>query len=324
MAGAQARTIFMFDAARRSARTTASTIPKQVGAVQMRIAFTMDDLPLWPMSYPPLGYTAEGIVRSIREALNRHAIPGVYAFSNSWPLADHPEFAAILDDWVADGHHVANHTHGHIELPDVPADTFVADIARAETILSPWLDRAPRRLFRHPLCHWGETPEKLAQVNTFLAGAGLTPVDVTSWAYEWTWNQAYRNALDAGDADAKAFVRQSFLDFSVAQLRHDQDCARAVFGAEVTGIALGHNVPFFADIADAYFARLIDEGVTFVPLDEALDQPCQAAVGSVVSDKFLVLQQKLADASGKPLAKIAPGWTATYARIVDMARGQTG
>ena len=29
----------------------------------MKIAFTMDDLPLWPQSYPPPGYSAEGIVK---------------------------------------------------------------------------------------------------------------------------------------------------------------------------------------------------------------------------------------------------------------------
>lgn len=68
----------------------------------MRAAFTIDDLPLWPMSYPPEGYTADGIVTSIRAALHEHEIHGVYAFSNAWPLDKHPEMAKILDDWVAD------------------------------------------------------------------------------------------------------------------------------------------------------------------------------------------------------------------------------
>jgi peptidoglycan/xylan/chitin deacetylase (PgdA/CDA1 family) len=290
----------------------------------MQIAFTMDDLPLWPQSYPPDGYTADGIVTAIRRALKLHDITGVYAFSNSWPLDTHPEFAGILDDWVADGHHIANHTHGHVQLPDVTASAFMADIDKAERQLAPWLARAPRKLFRHPLCHWGETPDKLHAVNAHLAATGIMPVDVTSWAYEWTWNRAYRNALDARDTKAQAYVRQSFLDFSVAQLRHDHATAQDWFGQEVIGITLGHNVPFFADIAADYFGRLIAEGVTFVPLEAALDQPFQARVGSVVSGKFLVLQQKLADAAGTPLPQIAPSQHETYARIVDMAKGQTG
>ena len=124
----------------------------------MKIAFTMDDLPLWPQSYPPQGYTADGIVRSIRDALTEYAIEGVYSFSNSWSLARHPEMSKILDDWVADGHHLANHTHSHLQLQDVTAEAFIADIDEAQRCLAPWTSQAPLKLFRHPLCHWGETP----------------------------------------------------------------------------------------------------------------------------------------------------------------------
>lgn len=226
----------------------------------VRIAFTIDDLPLWPQSYPPVGYTAEGIVDAIRSALQEHGIHGVYAFSNSWPLEENPEYAKIFDDWVADGHHVANHTHSHVQLPDVTADAFIADIDAAEHHLRPWLSKAPLKLFRHPLCHWGDTARKLEDVNAHLRTLGLMPVDVTSWAYEWTWNRAYRNALDANDADAVKFVKSSFLDFSAAQLRHDMAAAEAWFGGEIVGIALGHNVPFFADIAMDYFSRLKQGG----------------------------------------------------------------
>ena len=290
----------------------------------LKIAFTLDDLPLWPMSWPPAGYTPQGIARAIREALGQHGIAGVYAFANSWPLDDHPELAAILDDWVADGHHVANHTHSHVQLPDVGAGAFVADIAEADRRLAPWLEAAPLRLFRHPLCHWGEMPEKLAAVNRHLADAGLTPVDVTSWAYEWAWNRAWRNAVDTGDTAAQAYVRESFLDFSVAQLRHDHAAAEAWFGTEIVGITLGHPVPFFAEIAAEWFGRLIDAGAVFVPLEQALSGPAQVAVGTVTSARFLVLQQKLAEAAGRPLPQFPPEHVATHARIVEMGRGQTG
>lgn len=290
----------------------------------MKIAFTMDDLPLWPMSYPPEGYTAAGIVQAITQALAVHGIEGVYAFSNSWPLEEHPDFALILEEWVAAGHHLANHTHAHVQLVDVSSDAFIAQIDRAEALLAPWLARAPRRLFRHPLCHWGETPQKLAAVNAHLARRGLTPVDVTTWAYEWTWNRAYRNTLEAGDRQAQDFVRESFLDFSVALMRHDHAALQARFGEQAIGIALGHNVPFFADVAADWFGRLTEAGVVFVPLEDALDQPLQGAVGSFVSSEFAVLQRKLALAEGHPLEAIPSEQMATFERIVAMGQGQTG
>jgi len=290
----------------------------------MKVAFTMDDLPLWPMSWPPKGYTPEGIVADIRAAPHQHAITGVYSFSNGWPLTQNPELAGILDDWVGDGHHIANHTQSHIQLPDVRADVFIADIAEAQRALAPWMSQAPRRMFRHPLCHWGETGQKLAAVNGYLGEAGLTPVDVTPWCYEWTWDRAWRNVRHSGDKGAQALVRSSFVAFSVAQLNHDAAAARAWFGQDCIAIALGHNVPFFAEIAEQYLGALIGAGAEFVPLELALTGPVQVAVGSVVSDRFLVLQQKPANAAGTPTAQFAPGFEDLCREIVAIGQGQTG
>ena len=52
----------------------------------MRIAFTMDDLPVYPHLGLPEGYTPASVAESIIEGLDRHKVGGVYAFANSWPL----------------------------------------------------------------------------------------------------------------------------------------------------------------------------------------------------------------------------------------------
>ncbi|PWJ14399.1 Polysaccharide deacetylase [Jannaschia seohaensis] len=279
----------------------------------------MDDLPLWPQSDPPEGFTAAGIVADIQRALKAAGIAGVYSFSNSWPLERDPSLARILDAWVADGHHVGNHTHAHLQLPQVDAATFIADIDAAEERLAPWLSQAPRRLFRHPLCHWGETREKLDAVNAHLARRGLTAVDVTTFSYEWVFNRAWRAAREAGDRRAETWVCDAFLAFAPAQMRHDHATAAAWFDTPVASIGLGHNVPFFAIIAEDYFAALLGAGARFVPLDAALSGPVQAATGSVPSAAFLVIQQKLALEAGVPLPKIAPDQEARFARVVEMA-----
>ncbi|MFT5869521.1 MAG: hypothetical protein ACI8TF_001634 [Paracoccaceae bacterium] len=86
----------------------------------------------------------------------------------------------------------------------------------------------------------------------------------------------------------------------MAQLRRDMQFAPDWFDQKIISISLGHNPAFYVDIASDYFGRLIEEGVTFVPLEQALTGKPQAAVGSVVSGDFLVLPQKLAKASGQP------------------------
>lgn len=288
----------------------------------MKLVFTMDDLPLWPQSDPPPGFTAAGIVAAIRKALHDNGINGVYAFSNSWPLDRGPEMAQILDDWVADGHYVANHTHSHVQSITCDANAFNADIDMADAQLGRWIAHAPRRLFRHPLCHWGETDAKRAAINAHLAARDLTPVDVTSWVYEWTFNRAWLAAREAGDKNAEAFVCDTFVPFAIAQHRFDAAATRDWFREDVPGIALGHNVAFFGEIAVDYFAGLKAAGITFVPLEEALCGAQQRAAGSVTSSEFLVLQQKIATVAGKSTPKIAPEMAETFARIAAMAEGR--
>ncbi|TIU34830.1 MAG: hypothetical protein E5W38_04300 [Mesorhizobium sp.] len=82
----------------------------------------------------------------------------------------------------------------------------------------------------------------------------------------------------------------------MAQLLYDQASLVKWFGREVPGIALGHTLPFFAEIADTVLARLVAAGVTIIPLEKVVADPAYDEVGSTASSKFLVLQQKLAKA----------------------------
>ena len=104
-------------------------------------------------------------------------------------------------------------------------------------------------------------------------------------------------------------------------MRYDAACARTWFGHDVSGITLGHTLPFFADIADDFFAALIVGGVEFIGLEEALADPAYGAVASVPSAEFLVFQQKLAAAANEPMAMIAPGFEAMFADITSRGQG---
>lgn len=286
----------------------------------MQAAFTLDDLPLWPHSAYPAGYSAEGIAEALIDALDRNGIRGVYAFSNSWALLERPELAGVLDRWVSAGHHVANHTHSHPTLNDVGADRYIEEIDLADKHLEPWLCKAPGRYFRYTLNLWGNTEEKRRRVKAHLEARDYTITEVTTWFYEWRWNAAFETCLAKGDRAGIEFLKRSFLDYAVAQLRYDMATASEWFGRDIKGVTLGHNVPFFADVASDLFARLIDAGLEFIPLEEAAADPVYAGAASVVADKFLNYQQKLAFVAGKPLQKIVPEFQATYARVGEIAR----
>src|ERR1700722_1458782 len=109
-----------------------TTIAPAKEGSRMRVAFTLDDIPLWPRAYPPEGYSVASIMQGISDALVRNGIRGVYGFANSWPLVQHPELGPVLDAWRAAGHHVGNHTHNHLVLNEIAAERYCGEIDLAD------------------------------------------------------------------------------------------------------------------------------------------------------------------------------------------------
>jgi hypothetical protein len=285
----------------------------------MRMAFTVDDLPIFPHLALPEGQTPQSVATKIIEALGRHGLTGVFAMANSWPIDVDPTYSQILDDWVAAGHHIGNHTHSHPLLNDTDPDDFIHDISVADELLTPWIAKAPLRAFRHPLDLWGNTENKRVRVNAHLARLGYRSADVTSWFYEWEWDRAWRLLLQSGRLEEADSLKAEFVDYAAAQVVHDARNCRDFFEHDVVAIGLAHNVAFFAEVADAFFSRLIAEGVTVVPLAEALDDHAFSRSGSVVTDAFQVYQVKIAAADGRTLAAVPPTHQALIDQVFELA-----
>jgi peptidoglycan/xylan/chitin deacetylase (PgdA/CDA1 family) len=284
----------------------------------MRMAFTLDDLPVFPHMALPEGHTPQSVAAAIMAAFARNDVSGVFALANSWPLDVDPGFARILDDWLAAGHHVGNHTHSHPLLNDTSAEDFIHDVSVADEMLAPWIDKAPLRAFRHPLELWGNTEEKRALVHAHLDRLAYQSAGVTSWFYEWEWDRAWRCLLQSGRHEEAERLKAEFVDYAAAQVAHDAKACKAVFGHEVIGIGLIHPLAFFTEVADAFLARLFAEGVVFVPLSEALEDPAYARTGTIVTDAFQVYQVKMAAAEGKALDAVPPTHKALIDRVFDL------
>ena len=141
---------------------------------------------------------------------------------------------------------------------------------------------------------------------------------MTSWFYEWEWDRAWQHLLQTGRTEEAERLKAEFVDYAAAQIAHDAQNCRAVFGHDVVGIGLAHTLAFFTEVADAFFARLIADGVTFVPLSEALDDPAYARSGSLVTDAFQVYQIKIATADGRALDAAPPTHKALIDRVFEL------
>jgi hypothetical protein len=287
----------------------------------MEAAFTLDDLPHWPHAAYPKGYTAESVADALIDGLAANGVPGVYAFCNSAALVEQPGLAAVLDRWVDAGHQVGNHTHGHPNLNEVSAEHYIEHIDLADRYLAPWMAKASGRYFRYTLNMWGDTEEKRHRVKAHLTASGYRIAEVTSFFYEWRFNAAYEKCLAQDDGEGIAFLKKSFIDYSIAQLRYDMESATAYFGRDIKGILLGHNVPFFAEVAGDLLAALRQAGLTFIPFEDAATDPVYERAAGGVCEKFLIYQQKLTLLDGAPVARVAPDCVETHDRVAEMARG---
>lgn len=284
----------------------------------MRMAFTLDDLPVFPHMALPDSHTPYSIAAQIIASLDRNGVSGVFALANSWALDVDPACAQILNDWVAAGHHIGNHTHSHPLLNETSADDFIRDVSVADDLLAPWITKAPLRAFRHPLEFWGNTEEKRVAVNAHLDRLGYQNAGVTSWFYEWEWDRAWRQLLLTGRSEEAEHLKAAFVEYAAAQVLHDDRTCKDVFGNDVIGIGLIHPVAFFTEVADAFFARLFSEGVMFVPLAEALADPAYDRAGSIVTDAFQVHQIKIAAADGRDLPVVPSTHKAVIERVVEL------
>ncbi len=266
------------------------------------------------------GYTSENITNKIIQALDKTKTTDIYAFSNSWPLPKTPTISKIFDKWVQAGHHIGNHTHSHPSLNKVTAEEYIKEIKLAEKLLEPWLKKAPSKLFRYTQNLWGNTEEKLVKVRNHLKSSGYSIAEMTSLFYEWHWNKAYVSLLQSSDLDGFDFLKNSFIDFCVAQLKYDHVEAEKWFGHEVCGIIIVHNLPFFAEVVEELLDRLLVEGAVFVSLEEAMRDPVYDYAASVVSDsdRALVLHQKLADVQGMHIPRIVPEFENVFNRVRKM------
>jgi peptidoglycan-N-acetylglucosamine deacetylase len=284
----------------------------------MNAALTLDDLPRWPHYAYPDGYTPRSVCDALISGLERHGVTGVYAFSNSKPLEDDGSLKAIMDDWVAAGHHVGNHTHSHTLISETDAEGFIREIDLAHHQLSPWLSKAPALYFRHTLNLWGETEEKLNRVREHLAALRYTIGEVTCWLYEWDWDRAFSACLAKGDDEGIRFLKKSFIDYVPKQLAYDREGAQALFGRDISHVILIHAVPFMGEVMAEFLDALKSHGIVFSPMEEIAGDPLYGRAATFTCPKFLNYWRKLRWHEGKQTPARPPETQGTYKRVLAM------
>jgi len=271
----------------------------------VKVAVTIDDLFLWDGTPIPEDRSAARTAKEMTDAFANHGIKGVYSFSGTAPADSDPTLYQVFDHWVETGHNVANHTHLHGSLNWVDAPTYIADIERTEKLIGRWTAQAPTKYFRYCMDMWGNVREKRDGVEQFLSSEGYTSSPLSAWFYDHAWIVPFWRAHKLRDKEALAFLRKSFVETAIDQLRIHVAAGHAMFGRIPPQIWLAHGSPIAGECMGEILDSFAAANVEFIPLEEAMTDPFYA-VQPIVTERFRNQTQKWADAKAIGMPGVPP------------------
>lgn len=272
----------------------------------VRMAVTVDDQFQWTGMPFAQGWNPQRVSKAMIEAFAVHDVPGVYAFNSTAPTEDKPRDLDILDDWCAAGHHVGNHTHQHLSLNWMDADTYLEDMDASEQILNRWIEAAPTRYFRYAFAMEGDTEDKTRQVQRHLTRTGYLSNPVTLWFYDAQFMAAYHRAVELSDRGAMRWLEDSLVDTAVNQVETQVAATSGALGRPASHILLIHGTSVGGATIERILRRLAESGVVFITSEEAMQDPANIIGPQLTTRQFRNTSQKYAEMAGQPIPGMPP------------------
>jgi peptidoglycan/xylan/chitin deacetylase (PgdA/CDA1 family) len=282
------------------------TEAKAAGAIEARapvapdgsigIALTFDDLP--SHGPEPVGEDSAETHRRILAALRKHGVPPVVGFVNGAPLEKRPELRAVLQDWLAAGQRLGNHTWSHPSAAEVKPEAFLAEIERVEPLLRSLVpgDEAGWRWFRYPYLEQGGTLEARDAIRSWLQSHRYRIAEVTVDSYDWAWNEPYGRCRAAGNDAAIAELERSYLQQVDVDFAFFDSLAWRLWGRQIRHVFLLHVGAFDARMLDRSLSALERRGARWITLEEALADPVYAESGRVAPSRGNSVQEDAVEA----------------------------
>lgn len=240
-----------------------------------RVAVTIDDIP--DHGDLPAGVSRMDIATGLIAILRSNGIDHSYAFANGTFRDYHPQEIAILKKWLAAGFSLGNHSYHHLDLTEVTASAYIADIAKEDRLLATFRESSSslrdRRVFRYPYLDEGDTLKKRNTVRTYLAQNSYRIAEVTMDYNDWAWNDAYFRCLAQHDGASVEWLKSHLIENADRHLRGANAISEMLFKRRIPQILLLHDGAFDLLTLDMVLKHWRGQGVKFVSLDEALADP---------------------------------------------------
>ncbi len=243
--------------------------PEQLLA-RMKVAVTIDDIPANGDLVP--GVSRMDIVRGVIKALKDNRVEKTYGFANHFTgLED------VAKEWLAAGNPLGNHTYDHLDLGEVSAGDYIANIEKMDQALQTLAPFSPlisqRHVFRYPYLQEGKTIAARDAVRNYLFDNHYRIAEVTIDYEDWAWNAAYLRCLKQHDDRSIGWLRDHVVDVAERNLRRARGLSRVLFGRDIAQILLLHDSAFNALMLNTVLKDFRMRGVRLITLDQALADP---------------------------------------------------
>ena len=243
-------------------------------AAPVEVSVTVDDLPLHGALID--GWTRVELAQRMVKTFQAHGLPPIYGFVNAGKVEAEPSSRAVLDAWKAGGQRFGNHSYAHRNLDETPLEDYLADIARNEALLSQLESPAVWHVYRYPYLHEGKELEKRRAVRTYLKAHGYRIAEVSIDADDWAFSSPLARCAAQQNTAQLEKLRAEFVAVHVDELRRMRALGRTLEGREIRQVLLLHLGVADVDALDELLTAYEREGVKWVSLDRALDDPFYA------------------------------------------------
>jgi peptidoglycan/xylan/chitin deacetylase (PgdA/CDA1 family) len=200
------------------------------------------------------------------------------------------------------GHLIANHSHAHRRLSQIPVRDYLEDVDRA----SAWLRNRPgsRPWFRFPFLDEGRADKaKRDAVRAGLAERGLANGYVTVDGADWNMEALTVAAREAGKPMDMKALRELYVETMVEAADFYDGLARRTLGRSPAHVLLLHETDLAALFLPALADALRRDGWKIITADEAYADPIARARPDTPSAQG-TLTEAMAWEKGLP----APRW----------------
>jgi peptidoglycan/xylan/chitin deacetylase (PgdA/CDA1 family) len=236
-------------------------------AQDREIAMTIDDLPLVGSKMNTPGNQQRSTERFMRmvQVLSENQVPATGFVIGGAIEKGQWEF---LEQFRNAGLAIGNHTYSHKSLNQIGADAYIADIARADKVLSPLLTEP--KYFRYPYLAEGNKQSKPKVIEYLTANKYvIAPVTIDSKDFRFN-EQLYHVPYRARESYIQKTMKGRYLDYIWQQTLRAEKRAN---GQPVKQILLIH-----ANLLNSYLLNDVIQmykknGYKFITLTQALENP---------------------------------------------------